>query len=174
MATRLLRIWRTSKARFCGSALRGAWKGEKGVPAVDRGGAGGGVVIVVSVDTVETRDRAQRSQLDFMAAVFMCSVLSFSLIFLCIQSTSLSIGSSGIEISLRISELYKQELRVSKHEIQWQLGYRQLPYLFFLAFHLFPPFKNLFSGSQSKSGYVLAGCHHFNRGGFGFKTELSR
>lgn len=90
MATRLLRIWRTSKARFCGSALRGAWKGEKGVPAVDRGGAGGGVVIVVSVDTVEARERAERSQLDFIALAFMRSALRAVLLFcsVCIRSIS--------------------------------------------------------------------------------------
>lgn len=158
MATRLLRIWRTSKARFCGSALRGAWKGEKGVPAVDRGGAGGGVVIVVSVDTVEARERAERSQLDFIALAFMRSALRAVLLFcsVCIRSIPGRLESRSL--SPRISELYKQELRVSKHEIQWHLGYRQLPYLFFFFFHLFPAFSNLFSGSKLKSGYVLAGA----------------
>lgn len=99
----MLRIWRTSKARFCGSALRGAWKGEKGVPAVGRGGAGGGVVIVVSVDTVEARERAERSQLDFMTVIFMRSALRAVLLCcsVCIRSISGRLESRSLSADQR-------------------------------------------------------------------------
>lgn len=171
MATRLLRIWRTSKARFCGSALRGAWKGEKGVPAVDRGGAGGGVVIVVSVDTVEARERAERSQLDFIALAFMRSALRAVLLFcsVCIRSIPGRLESRSL--SPRISELYKQELRVSKHEIQWHLGYRQLPYLFFFFFPPISCFLEFIFRIEIEIRIRIGRCHHFSRGALGLRPS---
>lgn len=73
MATRLLRIWRTSKARFWGSSAGRGWSKGTTVDtvAVGMGNGGGGVVnLVFWADMLEASDSTDRSQLDFMFFFF--------------------------------------------------------------------------------------------------------